>query len=177
MVGAFRIVDECLGKAVESDHLCVKILGGLCFLPLTVIIAGASLTVLSVWYHATLLPFYILTIPLKQFDFVLNWYSFYFVSQTLASFYVCCFPQIKKCVPFSVKETKKNEPKKIMSLVPLLVQKRNNCEERLNSLKICYYIFLIGFPFTLFFAITDGDFSEFFFGLAALLLAGLLCLD
>jgi len=64
-----------------------------------------------------------------------------------------------------------------MSLVPLLVQKRNNCEERLNSLKICYYIFLIGFPFTLFFAITDGDFSEFFFGLAALLLAGLLCLD
>merc|ERR1712034_275331 len=84
------------------------------------------------------------------------------VSQTLASLYVFCFPQIKKCMPWSFGEIEKIEspanilpgiierfgikPQKIMSVVPLLVHKRKKCfVELLDTFMLSIFIFIMGF--------------------------------
>merc|ERR1712034_234599 len=91
-----------------------------------------------------MLPFFVLGYPLKHLIFGFNLYSFVFVSQGLASLYVCFFPQIKECMPFGYGKIENIEPedilprvvksfeikpKNIMSVVPLLVHKRKNCWE------------------------------------------------
>jgi len=121
------------------------------------------------WYYATMLPFFVLAYPLKHFLFGFNWSSFVIVSPSLASLYVCLFPHIKKCIPFSlfslVHEGKikmddifpsvlkcvEIKPKKIMSLVPLLVQKRERCsvEECFCTLMLCVFIFIFGLLFSI----------------------------
>jgi len=109
-------------------------------------------------YYATLLPFFILAFPLKYFVFGFNLYSFWFVSQGLASLYVCFFPEIKKFMPFlekiepSLLKSFEIKPKKIMSVVPLLVQKRKKClVVCLDTLTMCFLIFMVGFPLSLLF--------------------------
>jgi len=147
-------------------HPCVKMC--LCFfsfifyIPYSIIILGTGYTVAVLSYYATILPFVILAFPLKYFIFGFNIISFLTVSQTLASLYVCCFPQIKKCIPWSFsKEIEKIEsenilpgiierfgikPQKIMSIVPLLVHKRKKCfVEILDTFMLCVFIFIMGF--------------------------------
>jgi len=126
-----------------------------CFL-LVVIFSGAKLTVLLLWYYAILLPFFMVTLSLKQFVFGFNLSSFLFLSQGLASLYVCFFSQIKNCMPFKYGEVETIEPCEIMSVVPLMIQKRKMI---FDTLIFCYLIFFCGFPITIFFAINDGAFS------------------
>jgi len=104
---------------------------------------------------------------LKHYIFGFNLYSFLSASQTLASLYVCFFPQIKKCMWFGFGEeidsedilsttlkTYKIKPNELMSVVPLLVQKRKQCWiEISNTLLLCFIIFAynlaLSFPFLL----------------------------
>jgi hypothetical protein len=168
---------------IKSDNLYVRsFVSFLClifcaiYLP-TLFVAGYSL--FFFWYYATMLPFFVLTFPLNFFIFGLNWYTFVFVPQGLASLYVCCFPLIKKCMPFSSGEIEQItiekilpniiksfniKPKKIMSVVPLLVQNRKNCwVECSDTIIMSFLIFLFGFPLLYVFLVLwyiDGNFEN-----------------
>jgi hypothetical protein len=135
----------------------------LLYVPSILVILGVGYVVLVLWFYATLLPFYILAFPLKYFVFGFNLYSFSIVSQTLASLYVCFFPEIKKCVPFAeeieledilpnILKSFEIKPKTIMSVVPLLVQKRKDCVvECVDTLLLSYFIFGAGFVMSILF--------------------------
>jgi hypothetical protein len=126
---------------------------------------GASYALLFWGYYAAMLPFFVLGYPLKHLIFGFNLYSFVFVSQGLASLYVCFFPQIKECMPFGYGKIENIEPedilprvvksfeikpKNIMSVVPLLVHKRKNCWEGcLDALMLCCLIFAMNMPASL----------------------------
>jgi len=125
----------------------------------------ASYALLFWGYYAAMLPFFVLGYPLKHLIFGFNLYSFVFVSQGLASLYVCLFPQIKECMPFGYGKIENIEPedilprvvksfeikpKNIMSVVPLLVHKRKNCWEGcLDALMLCCLIFAMNMPISL----------------------------
>jgi len=161
--------DYCENLIMESNNHCKQVFVCIFALPPSIILYSASFTVSVLWYYATLLPFFILAFPLKHFIFGFNMFSFWFVSQSLASLYVCFFPQITECMPFSIGK-KENliileledilpsmlkrfaiKPKKIMSVVPLLVHKKKNCKVKcLNILMLCCLIFAVGFPLSLF---------------------------
>jgi len=133
----FYPYDSCQEILVLFLHL-------LFLIPSICMVAVAGYTLFFCWYYATMLPFFILAFPLKYFVLGFNWYYFLCVSQGLASLYVCIFPQIKQCMPFSV--GRKNvepedifpgilkrfdiKPNKIMSVVPLLVQKKKKMFDR-----------------------------------------------
>jgi len=134
----FEIFSEFLENQTKHN-LCVESFLTALFLvfyvPYVLMICPSGYILCILWYYTTLLPFFVLAFPLKHFLFGFNLYSFWFVSQTLAFFYVCFFPHIKTCVPISMGEKEsqpgKNilksfeiKPKKIMSVVPLLIQKR-----------------------------------------------------
>jgi hypothetical protein len=154
------IISYYLEKALDYNNLCVQcityLVSALLFVPYLSVIIGSAYTVCVLCYYATLLPFFVLAVPLKHFVFGFNLYSFLLVSQGLASLYVCIFPHIKKCMPLSEKiqhgyilprllKSFEIEPKQIMSVVPLLVQKRKKCcEECLDTLIFCCLIFTAG---------------------------------
>jgi len=112
--------------------------------------------ILFLWFYVSLLPFFVLAIPMKYFDFVSAWYYFCLVAQGLASFHAFYFSYLKNWEPFHTTETKIIEPQKIMSVVPLLVQNRKEW-----VLKFCkgftsmYLIYVVAIPFTLPVALTD----------------------
>jgi hypothetical protein len=135
----------------------------ICFL----LIVGWGYTICALCYYATLLPFFVLAFPLKQFIFGFNWYSFVFVSPGLAFLYIFLFPHIKKCMPFSVGEIEhiksedilpnilksfEIEPKRIMSVVPLLIRTRKVCSVECAD-TFLFYLLIFGlglifsFPF------------------------------
>jgi len=137
------------------------------YIPYMFVIFGLWYIILGIWYYATMLPFYALAFPLKYFFLGFNWSSFVLVSQGLALLYVCMFPQITKCLPFSCVEREYTEfentlesiiksfeikPNEIMSIVPLLVQKRQKCSvDCADILMLCWFIFLIGLILSPFF--------------------------
>jgi len=142
---------EYIYSATKNHNFCVWNFVFVLCAPFVVILVGVYLAIFFVWYYAIQLPFLILSYPFKQFVFGFNLVYFFLFSQGLASLYVCFFPQIKNCIPFfRIREIKTIEPQKIMSVVPLLVQKRKDClEECIETLRFCYLIFLCGFPATL----------------------------
>ena len=107
-----------------------------------------------VWggYYAALLPFFILAFPLKCFIFGFNSCSFLFLSQSLASIYVCFSPQMQKFI-FNSGEIEKIEPENVMSVVPFLVEKRKKCNgvDFFQAFLFCslffMYNFLLSLPF------------------------------
>jgi len=165
-------------KASNYQNMCVELFAFVFFLllciPYVCMIGVMGYTLLFVWYYATLLPFFILALPLKHFLFGFNFYSFLFVSQGLASLYVCCFPQIKNCLPFSFGKRENIEPEyilprllkrfeikpiKIMSVVSSLVQKRKNCLiECLDTLIFCFLIFAFGFGMSSALVLSGGSY-------------------
>jgi len=138
---------------VEAHHPCKKFFVFLSGFPLVVMLLVAGYTILFLWYYATMLPFVILAYPLKQFIFGFNWLSFCFVSPCLASLYVSFFSQLEKSFPFSSSgRIGIIEPKRIMSVVPLLVQNREHCLHKFIVAIYCgFIIWLFGFPFNAFF--------------------------
>ena len=148
------IVDDYLAKV---DNLCLFV-GTVSYMVCLPMIAVMTYTGVVLWYYASLLPFFVLAFPLKHFFFGFNLYSFLFVSQGLASLYVCFFPEIKNCMPIRSGETEKLKfknilrsilkhfeikPKNVMSVVPLLVQRRKNCwVECVNTFLFCCLIFV-----------------------------------
>jgi hypothetical protein len=140
----------------NSDNFCAQIFIILFLMPFSVIFVGVYYTILCIGYYASMLPFFILAFPFKYFNFVLNWYVFSVISQGLASLYVCCFPHLKYSAPFKIGEIEIIKPKHIMSVVPLLVQRRKNCYfEYVDTFRFCYLIWIFGIPFTLIFALAD----------------------
>jgi len=153
------------GEEVQIMHPCAQWCACLfClifYVPYAIIIAGTGYTVAVLSYYAIMLPFFVLAFPLKHFILGFNLFSFLTVSQTLASLYVCFFPQIKKCMPWSCGKIEKIEsenilpeiikrfeikPQKIMSVVPLLVHKRKKCfVEILDTFMLSIFIFIMGF--------------------------------
>jgi len=142
----------------KSDNSCfLSFVCAVWYVVYLPIIAMVTYTGAVLWYYASMLPFFVLAFPLKHFFFGFNLYSFIFVSPSLASLYVCFFPQIKKCMPYSSEKTENIElknilpnilksfeikPQKIMSVVPLLVQKRKNCwVECVDTFLVCVFIF------------------------------------
>jgi len=164
-------MSDFLEKADKSNYLCLQTFACLSYLllpvPCLIIITGAGYIISVLLYYATILPFFILAFPLKHIVFGFTMYSFCFVSQTLASLYVCFFPQIKKCMPFSfgemeriklenilpdIVESFRIEPKQTMLVVPLLIQKRKKCwVEFLDTILMNFFIFGFGFLFSLLF--------------------------
>merc|ERR1712034_19090 len=160
-----EILSDYLQETANYDNLCVRgfrylisiLLGVACLW----LIVGWGYTICVLCYYATLLPFFVLAFPLKQFIFGFNWYSFLFVSQGLASLYVCFFPEITRCLeiiepgqilPIYLLKSFEIKPQKIMSVVPLLAQKRKKCcDECLNKLVCCFTIFIIGLPLSVIF--------------------------
>jgi len=137
----------------RCDYSCAHIFACLFSLNILSIFAMAFYTIFFLWYYATMLPFYILSIPFKHFFFGFNWYSMVLVSPSLASLYVCLFPNIKNSMPFSIRVIEhiqledilpsvvkcfEIKPKKIMSIVPLLVQKRKKIFGR-----VCRYFYVV----------------------------------
>lgn len=137
-----RTFNGYLEKVSKSKNCCLAIFGAyfgiLLYMPHLLMISGAGYIVCVLWYYATLFPFFVLAFPLKLFFFGFNLYSFLVVSQSLASLYACFFPQIKKCMSGEIENirfdnilqnliTFEIEPKQIMPVVPMLVQKRKKC--------------------------------------------------
>jgi len=159
-----EILSECLEKAEKHNIFVGSLIIIVFYVPWLLMLVGTVYTLFFFWYYATMFPFFILAFSLKYFLLWLNWYYVVFVSQGLAAIYVCCFPEIKRCMPFSfgeigdIKPESKEillkllqnfeiKPKQIMSVVPLLVQKRKKCwTECLDTIALCFLIFLAGLP-------------------------------
>lgn len=133
-------------QSTNYPNLCMEISIGLLFIlvyvPYVVMIFPTGYIICVLWYYASMFPFFALVFPLKHFIFGFNWHSFVFVSPGLAFLYIFLFPHIKKCMPFSVGEIEhiksedilpnilksfEIEPKRIMSVVPLLIRTRKVC--------------------------------------------------
>jgi len=159
----FQIFSNYLEKAIKVHNLCGCLFFFLIWLPYFLMIYSATYILLFLYYYTFMLPFFVLSFPLKHFFFGFNWYSFLFVSPALASLYICVFPHVKQCVPFSGKimntefhisqdvvKSFEIKPTKIMSLVPLLVQNRNKCwVECLDTFMLSLVIFGLGAPMSL----------------------------
>ena len=147
----FEIFSNNIEKASISNHPCEVFGYEVCLVAYIPLISVAGYIIFCLWYYAILLPFFILAFPLK--NFVLE-YSYLFLSQSLASLYVYFFPQIKKFIPlWSFGTMEQIEPPSMMTVVPLLVQKRRNSFwiEWLSTIGVCCLIFLFGFPLSLLF--------------------------
>jgi hypothetical protein len=141
----------------------------LIYVPYVFVIAVLAYAACVLCYYATLLPFFVLALPLKHFVFGFNLRSFWYLAQGLASLYVCFFPEIKKCMYFSVAEMGTVEPsdtlprmlksfeikpQPIMSVVPLLVRNRKNRrQEFLDTFVMCWLIYLFGVFLSLVFVV------------------------
>jgi len=142
---------------VESYHF-LNILIFLSGIPFVVVLLASGYAILFLWYHATLLPFYILAFPSKHYILGFNWLSFWFVSPALASLYICVFSHLAKYFPFSSIEKETIEPKRIMAVVPLLIQNREMFLGKFfSAVYWCFVIFLLGFPYNVIF-IYSGNF-------------------
>jgi len=150
---------------------CVDFLFGLLFIlfyvPYSLMMLPTGYIVCVFWYYVNMFPFFALAFPLKHFIFGFNWHSFVFVSPGLAFLYICLFPHIKKCMPFSVGEIEhiksedilpnilksfEIEPKRIMSVLPLLIRTRKLCLVECADTFILYLIIfglglIFSFPF------------------------------
>jgi hypothetical protein len=147
--------------------ICAFLFFFLFYVPSVLMSTVVGYILLALWYHGSILPFTILAIPLKHFLFGFNYYSFWLVTPSLASLYVCFFPHVKKCMPSSFGEIESIEPKNIlpsilktfeiepnniMSVVPLLVQNKKKCWIKcLDTYVMCFVIFGAGFPLSLLF--------------------------
>jgi len=163
LVHRFRIFSEYM---CNPNNSCPYFLLWVFSLHVLSIFFMAYYIILFLWFYAIMLPFVILAIPYKHFVFGFNQFSFLFVSPGLASLYVCCFPHIKNSMPFSLSEIEnikledifpsvlkcfEIKPEKIMSVVPLLVQKRKAClVEFADTFILCLIIFVVDFIFLLF---------------------------
>jgi len=159
-----EILANYLQMTANSDNPCVHVFGFLSFLliyvPYLLMIAAFVYAACVLYYYAALLPFFVVALPLKHFVFGFNLRSFWYLAQGLASLYVCFFPEIKKCMYFSVAEMETIEfsdilprmlksfeikPEPIMSVVPLLVRNRKNRRvEFLDTFCMCWLIYLCG---------------------------------
>jgi len=148
-------------------HICAYSFLCIFYVPGILMSAVVGYILFVLWYQASMLPFIILAIPLKHFVFGFNFHSWWSVTPSLASLYVCFFPQIKKCMPTSFGEIESIEPKNIlpsilksfeiepnniMSVVPLLVQNKKECWiECVNTYVMCFFIFGSWFGLSLLF--------------------------
>jgi len=126
-----------------------------------------------VGYHTIMLPFFVLAFPLKFFIFGFNFCSFLIIEKVLATLYICFFPQIRTCLIFNectledILNSFEIKPKKIMSTVPFLIQKRQIFWEYFSVKFLCHLvlnllvgilIFLFGFVASVPFILTHNYF-------------------
>ena len=120
------------------------------FLRLLVLLGVLMYASLFVGYYTIMLPFFILAFPFKFFISGFNFSSYFIVDKALALLYVCFFPQIKELMFNTFEDTSVNilnsfeiKPKKIMSAVPFLVQKKIHSGKAILSTFWCAFLLLL----------------------------------